>query len=171
MCVERRINHLCTASVTSSIPWNSISYKTADCNLICNINFTYAIRRWILYAEPADAQIIIIDVSASVRIHWIRDSFQLSSVYGKFGSSGHTEKRPREKETCDTPPVSPSRASVVSFAHYFQAPATQAKPGRNWSWCTPTSKREIQKSPHILRSWLQNASMRCKKQLQDVRFK
>ena len=35
------------------------------------------------------------------------------------------KKRAREKETRSlTPRVSPSRASVLSFAHYFQAPAT-----------------------------------------------
>ena len=42
-----------------------------------------------------------------------------------LGSSGHEKKRAREKETRDTPRVSPSRAPVLSFAHYFQAPATQ----------------------------------------------
>ena len=39
-----------------------------------------------------------------------------------LGSSGHKKKRAREKETR----VSPSRAPVLSFAHYFQAPAAQA---------------------------------------------
>ena len=32
----------------------------------------------------------------------------------------------REGDTRDTPCVSPSRAPVLSFARYFQAPATQA---------------------------------------------
>ena len=36
---------------------------------------------------------------------------------------GTRKKRTREKETR----VSPSRAPVLSFAHFFQAPATQAK--------------------------------------------
>ena len=31
------------------------------------------------------------------------------------------------REGSVTPRVSPSRAPVLSFAHYFQAPATQAK--------------------------------------------
>ena len=48
------------------------------------------------------------------------------------GSSGHKKKRAREEETREgrgnTPRLSPSRAPVLSFAHYFQAPATQAKP-------------------------------------------
>ena len=39
-----------------------------------------------------------------------------------LGSSWHKKKRAREKETS----VSLSRAPVLSFAHYFQAPATQA---------------------------------------------
>ena len=39
-----------------------------------------------------------------------------------LGSSWHKKKRAREKETR----VSLSRAPVLSFAHYFQAPATQA---------------------------------------------
>ena len=49
-----------------------------------------------------------------------------------LGSSGHKKKRAREKETREgkgsslTRRVSPSRAPVLSFAHYFQAPATQA---------------------------------------------
>ena len=48
-------------------------------------------------------------------------------------SSGHKKKRAREMETREgrgsslTPRVSPSRAPVLSFAHYFQAPFTQAK--------------------------------------------
>ena len=37
-----------------------------------------------------------------------------------LGSSGH------KKKTVFTPRVSPSRAPVISFAHYFQASATQA---------------------------------------------
>ena len=40
-----------------------------------------------------------------------------------LGSSGRKEKRKRKKETR----VSPSRAFVLSCAHYFQAPATRAK--------------------------------------------
>ena len=46
--------------------------------------------------------------------------------------SGHKKKRAREKETREgrgsslTPRVSPLRAPVLSFANYFQAPATQA---------------------------------------------
>ena len=42
-----------------------------------------------------------------------------------LGSSGHKKKRARQKETRETR-VSLSRAPVLSFAHYFQAPATQA---------------------------------------------
>ena len=38
------------------------------------------------------------------------------------GTSGHKKRRAREKETRE----SPSRAPVLSFARYFQAPATQA---------------------------------------------
>ena len=46
---------------------------------------------------------------------------------------GTRKKRAREKETREgrgsslTPRVSPSRVPVLSFAQYFQAPATQAK--------------------------------------------
>ena len=50
----------------------------------------------------------------------------LSSNWAKITSlrSRRLEKkRAREKETRE----SPSRAPVLSFAHYFQAPATQAK--------------------------------------------
>ena len=58
-----------------------------------------------------------------VFFHWLTPvastSFRLACVEG---SSGHKKKRAREKETC----VSPSRAPVLSFARYFQAPATQA---------------------------------------------
>ena len=43
-----------------------------------------------------------------------------------FGSSGHRKKRAREK-TREGTRVSPSRAPVLSFAHYFWAPATQAR--------------------------------------------
>ena len=35
-------------------------------------------------------------------------------------------KKKRAFREGDTPRVSPSRAPVLSFAHYFQAPATQA---------------------------------------------
>ena len=51
------------------------------------------------------------------------------------GSSGEKKKRAREKETREgrgsslAPRVSPSFAPVFSFAHYFQAPATQATMG------------------------------------------
>ena len=40
-----------------------------------------------------------------------------------LGSSGQKRERAGEKETL----VSPSLAPVLSFAHYFQAPAMQAK--------------------------------------------
>ena len=41
---------------------------------------------------------------------------------------GTRKKRAREQETREErgPRVSPSLAPVLSFAHYFQAPATQA---------------------------------------------
>ena len=42
-----------------------------------------------------------------------------------LGSRGHKKKRAREKETREG--VSPSRAPVFSFAHYFQASAAQAR--------------------------------------------
>ena len=41
----------------------------------------------------------------------------------EFAVWAQEKTRARER---DTPCVSPSRASVLSFAHYFQAPATQA---------------------------------------------
>ena len=50
-----------------------------------------------------------------------------------LGSSGHKKKTGAQKETREgrgsslTPRVSPSRVPVLSFAQYFQAPATQAK--------------------------------------------
>ena len=43
----------------------------------------------------------------------------------QLGSSGQKKKRAREKDTREGRPH-PSRAPVLSFAHYFQAPATQA---------------------------------------------
>ena len=55
----------------------------------------------------------------------------LACVAGAW-TSGHKKKRAREKETREgrgsslTPRVSPSRAPVLSFDRYFQAPATQA---------------------------------------------
>ena len=55
----------------------------------------------------------------------------LACVAGAW-TTGHKKKRAREKETREgkgsslTPRGSPSRAPVLSFAHYFQAPATQA---------------------------------------------
>ena len=47
----------------------------------------------------------------------------LKAKYKDLEVVGTRKKRAREKETR----VSPSRAPVLSFAHYFQAPATQAK--------------------------------------------
>ena len=58
---------------------------------------------------------------------WYDGLFSLRS--GRFEVVGTRKKRAREKETRegkDSPRVSPSRAPVLSFAHYFQAPATQA---------------------------------------------
>ena len=50
---------------------------------------------------------------------------QVQPAQQALGSSGHEEKtRAREG-----PRVSPCRAPVPSFAHYFQAPATQANSG------------------------------------------
>ena len=40
---------------------------------------------------------------------------------------GTRKKRAREKETREGTRVSPSRAPVLSFTHYFQAPATPAR--------------------------------------------
>ena len=47
----------------------------------------------------------------------------LKAKYKDLEVVGTRKKRAREKETR----VSPSRAPVLSFAYYFQAPATQAK--------------------------------------------
>ena len=47
----------------------------------------------------------------------------LKAKYKDLEVVGTRKKRARDKETR----VSPSRAPVLSFAHYFQAPATQAK--------------------------------------------
>ena len=57
---------------------------------------------------------------------------------------GTRKKRAREKETRDTPGVSPSRAPVLSFAHYFQAPATQPPShrdvlGASWRVLAPST--------------------------------
>ena len=52
----------------------------------------------------------------------LTDPYPSISCYQALESSGHKKKRAREKETR----VSPSRAPVLSFAHYFQAPATQS---------------------------------------------
>ena len=53
-------------------------------------------------------------------------------------NSGRKKKRAREKETR----VPPSCAPVLSFAHYFQAPATQASMSdQRWFWeCTGSLK-------------------------------
>ena len=60
---------------------------------------------------------------------------------------GTKKKRARKKETREgrgTPRVSPSRAPVLSFAHYFQAPATQAKKEEKRSDRKPrVSEREM----------------------------
>ena len=57
------------------------------------------------------------------------------------------KKRARKKETREgrgTPRVSPSRAPVLSFAHYFQAPATQANKEEKRSDRKPrVSEREM----------------------------
>ena len=56
-----------------------------------------------------------------------------------FYCSELKKKRAREKETCEgrgsslTPRVSPSRAPVLSFAHYFQAPPKLWVPDRSRS--------------------------------------
>ena len=53
--------------------------------------------------------------------------------------NGRARRRP--------PRVSPSRAPVLSFAHYFQAPATQASISRchHWSPREMTSEQRLQK--------------------------
>ena len=51
-------------------------------------------------------------------IPWLQRSVLEINRGGQYGSSGHKEKRAREKET---------RMPVLSFAHFFQAPVTQAK--------------------------------------------
>ena len=77
----------------------------------------------------------------SIAKSWIaRTALSLRSKQGgqqALGSSGsgHKKKRARKKETREgrssfTSRVSPSRAPVLSFAHYFQAPATQANSAR-----------------------------------------
>ena len=50
------------------------------------------------------------------------DRFLLACVAGAWKQWAQEKKRAREKESR----VSPSRATVLSFDHYFQAPATQA---------------------------------------------
>ena len=62
----------------------------------------------------------------------------------RLGSSVHEKKRACEKETRDIPCVSPSRTPVLSFAHYFQAPATQPPShrdvlGASWRVLAPST--------------------------------
>ena len=62
-------------------------------------------------------------------------AFCINIIEQALGSSRHEKKRAREKETREErgrsliPRVSPSSAPVLSFAHYFQAPITQATTG------------------------------------------
>ena len=68
---------------------------------------------------------------------------------------GTKKQRAREKETREgrgTPRVSPSRAPVLSFAHYFQALATQAKKEEKRCDRKPrVSEREMSSTFLILR--------------------
>ena len=78
-----------------------------------------------------------------------------------LGSSGHKKKRAREKETREgrgsslNPCVSPSRAPVLSFARYFQAPATQAREISDGIWPTCQRKRPppLHKTGQVESGW------------------
>ena len=61
-------------------------------------------------------------ISTSPIIHLVCPQKFVYNFSSLLGSSGHKKKRAREKTTRE----SPSRAPIILFAHYFQAPATHA---------------------------------------------
>ena len=85
---------------------------------------------------------------------WLLDGCQIQDFFQALESSGHKKKRAREKETREgRESVSPSRAPVLSFAHYFQAPAMHAtnflsSSLENWQWIFLASQSWL-----VLKSW------------------
>ena len=65
--------------------------------------------------------------SAELNVVTVTENVNTQPAQQALGSSGHKKKRAREKETRERRgSASPSREPVLSFARYFQAPATQA---------------------------------------------
>ena len=85
------------------------------------------IDKWHLNCHKTKVYACFVDFRKAFDSLWHDGLFSLRS--GRFKVVGTRKKKAREKEIRkgkDSPRVSPSRAPVLSFAHYFQAPATQA---------------------------------------------